>query len=71
MLMYIKGGGCNAMFLCFPLGMSESYLEDKCAAARLGMRHSDGAALYWFHYVIKIVQNAHAVVMVGTRPPPR
>lgn len=43
--------------------MSEFYLEDKCAAAQLGIWHRDGATVYWFHYVIKIVQNAHSVVM--------
>lgn len=45
--------------------MSESYLEDKCAAAQLGIWHRDGATVYWFHYVIKIVQNAHSVVMLA------
>lgn len=45
--------------------MSESYLEDKCAAARLGIWHRHGATVYWFHYVIKIVQNAHSVVMLA------
>lgn len=50
--------------------MSESCLEDKCAAARLGIWLRDGAAVYWFHYVIKkIVQKAHSGD-VGAQPAP-
>lgn len=45
--------------------MSESNLEDKCTAAQLGIWHRDGATVYWFHCVIKIVQNAHSVVMLA------
>lgn len=52
--------------MCFCLGMSESYLDDKCAPELLDWVRCTGMGLQYIGFIIssKVLQNAISVMMM-------